>query len=132
MGISCSNISISIKTFPKHTFQQQIASFLLLCKQGNIFCLFFEEQLNKIKENNMLSFNPILSQSRATQSLQNPQLCWCLLCAQMSSQVLFPYLYTTLELRCPLNGPKWAVGLPNSSLPKTIVNFQKLYKFYPI
>ena len=25
----------------------------------------------------MLSFNPILSQSKATQSLKNPQLCWC-------------------------------------------------------
>ena len=49
MGISCSNISISIKTFPKHTFQRQIASLLLLCKQGNVFCLFFQEQLNKTK-----------------------------------------------------------------------------------
>ena len=37
----------------------------------------------------MLSFNPILSQSRAMQNLKNPQLCWC---SQMSYQVLFPYL----------------------------------------
>ena len=43
-----------------------MASLLLLCKQGNVFCLFFQEQLNK--KNNMLSFNAILNQSRATQS----------------------------------------------------------------
>ena len=49
MGISCSNISISItlKTFLKHTFQCQIASLLLLCKQGNVFCLFFQEQFQE-------------------------------------------------------------------------------------
>ena len=93
-GISCSNISISItlKTFWKHTFQRQIASLLLFCKQGNIFCLLFQEQLNKTKWNNMLSFNPTLSQSRATQSLKNPQICCCSLRLQMSDQVLFFYL----------------------------------------
>ena len=49
MGISSSNISISItlKTFLEHTFQRQIASLLLLCEQGNVFCLFFQETLNK-------------------------------------------------------------------------------------
>ena len=56
----------------------------------------------------MLSFNPILSQSTATQSLKNfrrrlipltpplgrstPQLYWCSLRSQMSDQVLIPYL----------------------------------------
>ena len=51
MGFSCSNTSISItlKTFLKHTRQRQIASLLLLCKQGNVFDLFFQEQLKKKK-----------------------------------------------------------------------------------
>ena len=40
----------------------------------------------------MLSFNPILSQSRATQSLKNPQLSWYSLRSQLSDEVLFPYL----------------------------------------
>ena len=50
----------------------------------------------------MLSFNPILCQSRATQSLKyfrrrlrerrGGAPCWCSLHLQMSDQVLFPYL----------------------------------------
>ena len=43
----------------------------------------------------MLLFNPILSQSRVTQSLYKifaPQLCWCSLRSKISDQVLFPYL----------------------------------------
>ena len=49
----------------------------------------------------MLSFNAILNQSRAMQSLKNFRrrlrggggvLCWCSLRSQMSDQVLFPYL----------------------------------------
>ena len=43
----------------------------------------------------MLSFNPILSQSRATQSQKkNPQLCWCSLRSQMSAR------------KCPCNTDK--------------------------
>ena len=64
------------------------------------------------KQINLLSFNAILSQSKATQSLNifqrglrlltprlggvlpesAPQLCWCSLCSQMPDKVLFPYL----------------------------------------
>ena len=37
-------ITITLKTFLKHTRQRQIACFLLLCKQGNLFNTFFREQ----------------------------------------------------------------------------------------
>ena len=47
----------------------------------------------------MLSFNAVLSQSRATQRQKNPQLCWYLLRSQMSNQVLFPYLHIPPVLR---------------------------------
>ena len=49
MGFSCWNIEISItlKAFLKHTCQCQIAFLLLLCKEGNIFDLFFQEQLKE-------------------------------------------------------------------------------------
>ena len=39
------SISVTLKTFLKHAFQCQIASLLLLRKQGNVFCLCFQEQL---------------------------------------------------------------------------------------
>ena len=47
----------------------------------------------------MLSFNAVLSQSRATQRQKNPQLCWYLLRSQMSNQILFPYLHIPPVLR---------------------------------
>ena len=54
VGFSCSNTSMSIttKAFLKHTCQRQIASLLLLCKQGNIFNLSFQEQVKKKKNIN--------------------------------------------------------------------------------
>ena len=76
--------------------------------------LYYEEIFNNTlyiqekKQNDMLSFNPILSQFRAMQSLKRrgplnapagkehpfraPKLCWCSLRSQMLDQVLFPYL----------------------------------------
>ena len=82
--------------FKQFTCQHQIASLLFLRKQGYFFDLFFQEQLNKKNINEdkfdllsccysyfykksyyitkkyiyMLSFNPILSQSRYTQILK--------------------------------------------------------------
>ena len=49
MEFSCSNTSISVtlRTFVKYTRQRQIAFLLLLCKQGNVFDLFFQEQSKK-------------------------------------------------------------------------------------
>ena len=45
-------ITITLKTFLKHTRQRQIACFLLLCKQGNLFNTFFREQFSLQKKNN--------------------------------------------------------------------------------
>ena len=149
MVFCCSNtlISITLQTFLKHNCQHQIGSLLLLCKQGNVFDLFFQEHLKKKnkdksdllsscyhcsclikkllcykeifnntsyiqeKNQNTLSFNPIFSHSRPTQSLKYirrglrslipwmegapPQLCWCSLRSQMSNQVFFS-LFATL------------------------------------
>ena len=58
MGFSCSSTSFSItlKAFLKHICQRQIGSLLFLCKQGNVFDLFFQEQLNK---KTLIKINPI-------------------------------------------------------------------------
>ena len=107
MRFSCSSTSLSItlKTFLKHTCQCQIASLSLYVNKEMFSISFFQEQLKKKnkhnsdllsccysysyknyeeifnntsyiqekKQNNMLPFNPILSQSRAMQSLKNFQ-----------------------------------------------------------